>query len=1027
MQGKGVVKFFAIALVIVCLYQLSFTWIVSNIEKDANQYATNIAENSGLTDQDEINNLLKTKEQEYLDSINTEVVYDLFIKQYTYRECKELQLNLGLDLQGGMSVTLQVSLEDMVKSMANDSKDPTFNKALALASKRQTNSQDNFVTLFGTAINEVDPDFQLASVFASLENKDVIDYNSTNEEVLAVIRKESDDAVKRTFNILRTRIDKFGVTQPNISLQASTGRISVELPGVKDPARVRKLLQATAKLEFWETFDNREVLDYLTQANKKLGEKESLSDTTGTNLSISDSSTTTEEDPISNLLGEAEETIDSTLEAVEDTASSILGDLIGESDDSTEAETFSAEDFAKENPLFSILSPVGRNTEQGFFPQEGPAVGYTLGKDRKKVDEYLEMDIVKSIFPRNIKFLWGAKPINEENDVYMLYAIKTRTNDDRAPLEGDVITDARQDFDPSRSVEVSMNMNTEGARIWKRLTGDNVGKSIAIVLDDLVYSAPNVNSEISGGRSSISGSFEINEAKDLATILKAGKLPAPARIVEEDVVGPSLGQESIDAGLNSLIGGLALVLLFMIVYYGGGGIVANVALVFNLFFIIGILSSLGATLTLPGIAGIVLTIGMSVDANVLIFERIKEELFRGKGLRLAIVDGYKNSYTSIIDANLTTLLTGIILAFFGSGPILGFATVLIIGILSSLFTAIMITRLLVDIYIGKDKAISFANKVTEKTFRNLNLNIINKRKIGYVISSILIIAGIASIITKGFELGVDFKGGRTYVVRFDEAVNTSSVREALYDSFGEFPIVKTFGNENQVKINTAYMIEDKSTETDSIIEHKLYEGLSLFFDEDVSFENFIENYKMSSQKVGPTIADDIKTGAVWATIFALIGIFIYLLIRFKKWQYGLGAIFALFHDVMIVLGLFSILSGILPFSLEIDQAFIAAILTVIGYSINDTVVVFDRIREYLGLHPTTEKKEVFNQAINSTLSRTMITSLTTLLVVIILFLFGGEVIRGFSFALLIGILAGTYSSVFIAAPTVVDLDGKEKK
>ncbi len=1037
MQAKGVVKFFAVALILVCIYQLSFTWISSKVENDAEEYAQSFTERMRFQDQDSLYAFAQKKEQEYLDSIGNEVVYDLLIKEYTYNETKELQLNLGLDLQGGMSVTLQISLEELVKKMANDSKNPTFLRAIELANKRQENSQENYITLFGNAINEIDPDFQLSSIFSSLENKEKINFNSSNAEVLDVIKEEADDAVERTYNILRTRIDKFGVTQPNIALQKSNGRISVELPGVKDPERVRKLLQATAKLEFWETYENNnEMLSYLNDANKKLAEQNKLlKGDTNTAISESENDEKTT-DPLNDLLGDEDTKNDELVisEIGDSVSENELTDLLNVEGDTADIEDASlSETSAEDNPLFAVLYPAGNNTEQGFVLQPGAVVGYARAKDIKKVNEYLNMDIVRSSFPRNLKLLWGAKPYADESDVYQLYAIKTRTSDTRAPLGGDVINDAKQDFAPDGQVEVSMSMNTEGARIWKRMTNEAAGapdnekdnKCIAIVLDNVVYSAPRVNGEISGGRSSISGSFEIAEAKDLANILKAGKLPAPARIVEEEIVGPSLGSESIDAGLKSLVGGLALVLVFMIIYYSGGGIVANIALIFNLFFIIGILSSLGATLTLPGIAGIVLTIGMSVDANVLIFERIKEELLRGKGLRLAIIDGYKNSYTSIIDANLTTLLTGIILAFFGSGPILGFATVLIIGILSSLFTAILITRLIIDIYISKDKVISFANGATKKAFRNLNIAFLSKRKIAYVVSSILILAGLASIISKGFELGVDFKGGRTYVVRFDEPVNTATVRESLFDEFNEYPIVKTFGASNQVKINTAYMIDDKSVETDSIIERKLYDGLNIFLPEQTSFNIFLSDYKMSSQKVGPTIADDIKKGAVWATIFALIGIFIYLLIRFKKWQFGLGAVLALFHDVMIVLGLFSLLSGILPFSLEIDQAFIAAILTVIGYSINDTVVVFDRIREYLALHPTTEKKKVFNMAINSTLSRTMITSVTTLLVVLVLFIFGGEVIRGFSFALLVGILAGTYSSIFIAAPAVADLE-KEK-
>lgn len=1025
MQAKGVIKFFLVALLLVCLYQLSFTWITNSVEKEAESYAKSRISNIDQLEPEEKADLLAGYQSEYLDSLQNEVVYDLGIKEYTYKECKELQLNLGLDLQGGMSVILQVSLEDMIKSMANNSKDPVFLKALSLANDKQQNSQRDYVTLFGEAITEIDPNLQLSAIFSSREYKDRISFNSTNEDVLNVIKEEAGEAVRRTYNILRTRLDKFGVAQPNISLEQSTGRISVELPGVKDPERVRKLLQATAKLEFWETYDNREVINYIFEANKVLGDKAALEDSVTKSGKEVDSleKGNASEDVFGDLLGSTAKTKGDS-SANQD--SSGFGDLLSGDDTSGLNDQLSPEEFSRKNPLFSILTPAGRNATEGFFPNEGPVVGWVQEKDMAKVNEYLKSDIVRAVFPRNMKFLWGAKPINEEKGIYELYAIKTRTNDDRAPLGGDVISDARQDFDQNRKVEVSMSMNSEGARIWKRLTADNIDKSIAIVLDNQVYSAPNVQGEISGGRSSISGSFEISEAKDLANILKAGKLPAPANIVEEEVVGPSLGQESIDAGLKAMAGGLALILIFMVFYYNLGGITADIALLFNLFFIIGVLSSLGATLTLPGIAGIVLTIGMCVDANVLIFERIKEELLRGKGLRLAIVDGYKNSYSSIIDSNLTTLLVGIILAIFGSGPVLGFATVLIIGILSSLFTAILITRLVVDYYISKDKTISFSNKLTLNAFRNINIDFIAKRKIGYIISSILIIVGIVSIVQKGFDFGVDFKGGRTYVVRFDQAVNTTALRTSLQNVFEEYPVVKTFGDANQVKISTSYMIDDKSNNADSIVEHKLYEGVSSMLGA-VSFEKFASDYKMSSQKVGPTIADDIQKEALWAGLFALLGMFIYILIRFKKWQYGMGALLALFHDVLIVLGVFSILTGLLPFSLEIDQTFIAAILTVIGYSINDTVVVFDRIREFLGIHNTSDEKKVINDAINTTLSRTTMTSFTTLLVVLVLFLFGGDVIKGFAFALLVGILSGTYSSIFIAAPLVVDLDKKKDK
>lgn len=1028
MQARGLIRFFSIALFIVCLYQLSFTYFVNRIEKKADEFAKaeiTTDANAPMTVQDSISKMLRKKRQAYLDSMGNIEVYNLGIKKFTYQQCKEQQLNLGLDLQGGMSVVLQISVDDLIKAMSNYNSDISFNKALAEANKKMANSQKDYVTLFGEAFTEVAPNGKLAAIFASREYQDKINFNSSNEDVLKVIRTEATEGIKRTFNILRTRIDKFGVTQPSITLDETNGRIVVELPGVDDPTRVRKLLQASAKLEFWETYDNGEVINFLAEANKVLKERMSLEDTTS---SVKDSLSLTPTDSagdLSLLSNAAAMTNDSS--AKKDST----GDLSMLTDTSTAKDTskeFSQEEFAKENPLFSVMTPAIYQDEQGVERvRTGAVVGYVMGKDTAKVNRILASDKVRAVFPKNLKFLWSAKSISEDKDVYQIYAIKTRSNDMRAPLEGDAITDARQDFGNTNSPEVTMSMNTQGAAIWKRLTGENVNKCIAIVLDDNVYSAPVVKGEIGGGRSSIEGGFTVNEAKDLATILKAGKLPAPARIIQEEVVGPSLGKESIAAGVNALLIAFVAVLIFMIFYYTSSGYIADIAVLINLFFIIGVLASLGATLTLPGIAGIVLTLGMAVDANVIINERIREELARGKGMKLAITDGHKASYSAIIDGNLTTLLTGIILAYFGLGPILGFATTLNIGILSTLFTAVLLGQMMFDWAMSKDKKITFGSKTTMTLFKKLNFDFVGNRRKAYLFSGTIILAGIISMFTRGFDMGVDFKGGRTYIVRFEKAVNTLEIKDALKPVFNGEPVVRTFGGSNQVKITTAFMIEENSLTADSVVESKLYDGLKNIIGQNVPFEKFNSDYKISSQKVGPSIADDIKSSAVWATIFALVGIFIYILVRFKSWQYATGAIIALFHDVMVTLSFFSILAGFVPFSLEVNEVFIGALLTIVGYSINDTVIVFDRIRENLGVHHTESISSVVNRSINTTMSRTIITSLTVFMVVLILFLLGGEVLRGFAFALIIGVAFGTYSSIFIATPVVVEFMKDENK
>ncbi|MBK7965576.1 MAG: protein translocase subunit SecDF [Bacteroidetes bacterium] len=1005
MQSKGAIKLFAIILALVCLYQLSFTLVTRGVEADAREYANN----------DPI------KEKEYLDSIGPKGVYNIGVKDYTYRECKEREINLGLDLKGGMNVTMEVSVVDLVRSMAGQNvEDPTFKKSIDRALDLQRSSNKDFVTLFGQAFVEVDPNASLAAVFANIENQDKIKFNSTNDQVLKVLKEESDAAISRSFNILRTRIDKFGVTQPNIQ-QLGSGRILVELPGVKEPDRVRKLLQGTAKLEFWETYTFGEVAPGLVAVNSMLA-KESKKDSLAGNIILSNDSTATPDSSLS-----ANDTT-----AVADSSKVSLVDKMGK--DSTAAKDTAGgktfEEFARENPLFAVLFPSDgqvRTQEEKNIVDKQCVIGYALIKDTAKVNRILERDDVKAALPKNLRLLWTVKPRSAETQSLELIGIKSSGRDGKAPLDGAAISDARQDFGQFNSKpEISMRMNPEGAKVWKRLTGENIGKSVAIVLDDYVYSFPTVQGEIAGGSSSITGNFEINEAKDLANILKAGKLPAPARIVEEAVVGPSLGAEAINNGLLSFLVALSIVFIFMAFYYSKAGIIADITLVCNMFFIMGVLASLGAVLTLPGIAGIVLIIALSVDANILIFERVREELRLGKGLRLAIADGYKHAFSSIIDSNVTTLLLGIILYSFGSGPVQGFATTLIIGILCSLFSAIFISRLMFEYLLDKNKEIPFWTNATKDPYKNINLPFVENRKKYYIISSLVIAAGIASIGMKGFNFGVDFDGGRTFVVQFDKATSTQEIRESLATPFGEAPDVKTFGTDNRYKITTDYLIEENTAEAQAAVTKALYEGLKGQF-AGMDQTKFQEVKIINSQKVGPTVADDIKSSALLAIFFGCVLMFLYILARFKKWQYGLGATVALLHDVLLILSIFSIFNGILPFTLEINQDFIAALLTVMGYSMTDTVVVFDRIREYLGIHPNSDKKLVINNALNSTLSRTMNTSLATFFVLLAIFIFGGDVIRGFIFALLVGILVGTYSSLCIASPIVIDFDKKDKK
>ncbi len=994
MQNKGAILTFAILLAAVCLYQLTFTFKASQIERQAKEYAQGDP----------------AKEYFYLDSISGEVVYNfLGLKKFTFKDVKELEINLGLDLKGGMNVTLEISVVDVIRSLSNYNPDSTFNAAISRALVMQRNSTQDFVTLFGQAFEEIDPNARMAAVFNTLELKERVKFNSTNAEVLDVIRDEANAAIDNSFNILRTRIDRFGVAQPNIQQLQTRGRILVELPGIDNPERVRKLLQGTAQLEFWETYENQEVYPYLMQANQRLRE-------------ITGAVTSEEEtEPIEAEATEVPDTLSS------DATESLLDELKSDTTGVSPEGAADMENFRKEFPLFALLTP---STDQmgNLFP--GPVTGIAHARDTAEVNRILAREQIRNIFPRNMVFSWTAKPVDAAGTFFRLIALKATTRDGKAPLTGEVITDARQDFDQfGGRPEVAMAMNSEGAKTWARMTKENIGKSIAILLDGYVRSYPTVQNEITGGRSSITGLENIEEAKDLANILKSGKMPAPARIMQEEVVGPSLGKEAISSGLYSFLIAFLVVLAYMLFFYSKkAGLTANFALIANMFFIIGILASLGAVLTLPGIAGIVLTIGMSVDANVLIYERVQEELNAGKGLKLAISDGYKNAYSAIIDGQVTTLLTGIVLYLFGSGPIKGFATTLVIGILTSLFSAIFITRLIFEWQLKRNQNITFTSKITSNWLQNTHIKFLEKRKIAYIVSGSLIVLSLLSITIRGFNYGIDFKGGRTYTVRFEQDVRVADIQQSLTGAFGTSPEVKTFGGSNQMRITTTYKVDDMSEDVDNEVEQLLYKGL---VDgghlQSVSYEDFSANYRMSSQKVGPTISYDIKKDAFIAILFSLIIIFLYILVRFSNWQYGLGAVAALTHDSIIVLGIFSLLYSVLPFSLEIDQAFIAAILTVMGYSINDTVVVFDRIREFLKLYPKRDTEHTMNQAMNSTLRRTFSTSLSTFVVLLAIFLFGGATIRGFTFALLVGILVGTYSSIFVATPIVYDTQQRIRK
>ncbi len=1005
MRNRSGIVILTVLVSFLCIYYLSFTVVSNQVQKKAETYAT-----------DAEGNIDFAKKQDYLDSVWTEPVYNLLGIEYTYEEVKETELNLGLDLRGGMHVVLEVSPTEIIRALSGDSKDADFLRAIELAQERRVNSQERFVALFADAFQEVAPNKELSQIFANAANRGRISRSSTNDEVIEIIDEEVENAIDRSFNILRTRIDRFGTSQPNIQRLQGTGRIQVELPGVDNPERVRKLLQGVAKLEFLQVYNSPELGSAIQAVNSILvaemapGEGESLAD------ALADEG----EDDLSDLNPtEDSETIEGALD--QDNVPEIAENE-GEDDLEAQLSGAGADSTALDSMVNSQVSPLYSLIQNGFG-----GLAYRV-EDTAKINDIFQREDVQSLLPSDLSLAWQVKPDDEQNPVLQLFTLK-RERGGRAPLTGEVVTNARQDYDQNARPAVSMQMNSEGTRLWRRLTANSVGQQIAIVLDNRVYSAPVVNEEIPSGSSIISGNFEIQEAQDLANILEAGALPAPTRIVEEAIVGPTLGRVAREQGITSILAGLGLVVIFMVVYYAKGGLVANVALLFNIFFVLGILAqpTVGAALTLPGIAGIVLTIGMAIDANVLIFERIREELRNGMRLKAAIKTGYSKAYSSIIDSNATTFLTALILFIFGQGPVRGFAVTLMIGIVCSFFSAVFITRVIIEWMTrkGDESNVSFAMPFSGNLLNNLNFDFMSKRKIAYIFSGAFISLGLIALISQPLNLGVDFKGGRSYVVTFDDTVIPSDLMTSLSDDFEDKAVeVKTFGATNVLKITTSYLVGDESDEADADVRQRLLGGITEF-----TGGNFVENTAdlgenqftiSSSSKVGATIADDILNASLEAIVFSLIVIFLYILIRFRKWQYSTGAIIALFHDVLFVLGAYAI-AGLLGLRYEVDQVFIAAMLTIVGYSINDTVIVFDRIRETLGTKPRLPLEEAVNESVNNVMSRTLITSLTTLLVVFILLVFGGEVLRGFSFALFIGILVGTYSSVYIASPVVVDL------
>ena len=995
MQNKGFVKVFAVLLTLVCVFYLSFSFVT--------RHYTNKAK--------EIANGDPKVEQDYLDSLSNEKV---MLWNWTLKQCREMEISLGLDLKGGMNVILEVSVPDVIKALADNKPDEAFNNALATAAKQAVNSQDDVITLFIREYHKIAPDAKLSELFATQQLKDKVNQKSSDAEVEKVLRAEVKAAVENSFNVLRTRIDRFGVVQPNIqSLEDKMGRIMVELPGIKEPERVRKLLQGSANLEFWETYTAREVLPAMQSADAKL-------------RVILAEGTTADTDTIEAVLTEATPVEKKTVSAADSLAAALKGDVTAE-----DKSAANMEEIKKQYPLLSIL--------QLNSSGQGPVIGYANYKDPADINKYLAMPEIKADLPKDLRLKWGVSPseFDKKGQTFELYAIKSTERNGKAPLEGDVVTDAKDEFDQYSKPAVSMTMNSDGARRWAQLTKQNIGRSIAIVLDNYVYSAPNVNSEITGGRSQITGHFTPEQAKDLANVLKSGKMPAPAHIVQEDIVGPSLGQESINAGIFSFVVALILLMIYMCSMYGFiPGMVANCALILNFFFTLGILSSFQAALTMSGIAGMVLSLGMAVDANVLIYERTKEELRAGKGVKKALADGYSNAFSAIFDSNLTSIITGIILFNFGTGPIRGFATTLIIGILVSFFTAVFITRIVYEHFMNKDKwlNLTFTTKISKNLMTNTHFDFMGTNKKSLIIVSAIIVVCIGSFAIRGLSQSIDFTGGRNFKVQFENPVEPEQVRELISSKFGDANVsVIAIGTDKKtVRISTNYRIEDEGNNVDSEIESYLYETLKPVLTQNITLETFIDRDNhtggsiVSSQKVGPSIADDIKTGAIYSVVLALLAIGLYILLRFRNIAYSIGSIVALSCDTIMIIGAYSLFWGILPFSLEIDQTFIGAILTAIGYSINDKVVIFDRVREFFGLYPKRDKRVLFNDSLNTTLARTINTSLSTLIVLLCIFILGGDSIRSFAFAMILGVVIGTLSSLFIASPIAYNMMKNKK-
>lgn len=1019
MNFKGLIKFFTIIFALVCVYQLSFTVATKIVENKADVVASNgleLAVPTGLKGGDAINyedsvsTIFKTRKRAYLDSVQNETAYNFFgLIKYSYKDCRDRQLNLGLDLKGGISLVLEIAEEEVLKKLANNNPDPVFNKSVDEAAKIHSKEGGNFLKTFLGQYEKNAPEGKLANIFVPVETyKGKINYNSSNEEVVKAIAVDLNSAVNETFNVLKTRIDQFGVASPNITLESNSGRILLELPGADDPTRIRNILQQTAQLEFWQTYENEEVIELIAQGDIALGAR---------------------------LFNEGE-TLDDDADKTDSVSSSgiSLSDLTGGATPDSTTSAAGKKDSSNLRPIFKYLQP-NYDQENNRYG-EGATVGYARGQDTAILNKYLSDPIVKANLPRDLRLLWTAKPLSRNSNIYALIAIKTNGGSLQAPLTGEVITDASKEFEQGFP-SVSLTMNSLGANKWEKMTAEAVNgtingrpvkKCVAIVLDNAVFSSPRVQNVISGGRTQITGIGDIQEAEDLANILKSGKLEARTRIIEEQAVGASLGKDAIRSGLISMAVGFLIVCIFMLAYYSTSGIVSIIAVLLNLFFIVGVLANFGASLTLPGIAGIVLTLAMAIDANIIINERIREELIAGKPYKTAIIEGYKHSYAPVIDGNLTTLVVGIVLLFFGYGPIKGFAVTLVIGIVTTLFASVAFSHVVYNWFTERGKELKLGTPYTMSLLRGFKIKFIEKRKTFYIVTLVVTTISFAGMFIMNFDLGVDFKGGRSYVIKFDQDVKTEEIAASLEKTLGGRPLVKTYGSNSQIQITTAFLIEENNTKVDSIIETKLLEGVGAMFESKPTFESFRTKNIKSVRRIEPTIADDIRKSAFWSGLLSLAGIFLYIYVRFRRVEYGVGAVAGLLLPPVVVLGLFAWLRHISPFSLEIDQHVIAALLTVIGYSVNDTVIVFDRIREYLKLYPNRPLVENVNAAINTTLSRTIMTVLAVELAVIVLFLFGGDAIRQFSFALMIGVAVGTYSSIFVAASVMVDVVlGREKK